>query len=116
MAMIVTPMAVIGSRELLVVVGRLVPPTLPAGLTSIVTGIECTNDPLSLVPITLNVPVPTGVENAAFMVSMLVNGAKPVCGLGEHVAPAGRPLHDKTTCCEEPLVRVTVMVVEPSPP
>jgi hypothetical protein len=90
------------------------PPTLPAGLTSSVNWVEFVSPPPD--PKAVTVTAPTGVENDVAIVSVLVKVGKEVWGLNEQVAPDGRGPHDRSTNCVLPLSKVTVMLLDPSPP
>src|SRR5712664_4633009 len=95
-------------------VGRLTPPTLPAGFTFSVDWVELVISPP--VPTAVTVTAPTGVENEVAIVRVLVKVGTAVWGLNEHVAPIGRLLHDRSTNPGVPLSSVTDMLFDPSPP
>lgn len=96
------------------VVGRLVPPTLPAGFTFNVNWVEFVSPPPE--PKAVTVTAPTGVENEVAIVRVLVKVGTCVWGLNEQVAPVGRGPQDRRTNPAVPLSSVTVMVFDPSPP
>jgi len=92
-----------------------VPPTLPAGVTLRTNCVEAVCPPL-VVPVTVTVVAATGVVNEVATVRALVKVGADSIGLKPQLAPAGRPLHERVTSWGEPDVRVTVIVLEPSPP
>jgi hypothetical protein len=49
-------------------------------------------------------------------VKVLVKVGLPDGGLTLHDAPEGSPVHDKPMACVEPLVKVTVILLEPELP
>jgi hypothetical protein len=57
-----------------------------------------------------------GVDTATVSVRVLEKVGLPDMGLKRQEAPDGRPEQDKPTDCVEPLVRVTVILLEPELP
>ena len=103
-----------GTSWLLPLVGRLMPPTLPAGFTFSVNCVEFVSPPPE--PKAVTVTAPTGVENEVAIVRVLVKVGTAVWGLNEQVAPVGRLPHDRSTKPGVPLSKVTVTLFDPSPP
>jgi hypothetical protein len=85
-----------------------------AGLTTMVTVVECTK--LPLVPVMVRVKVPDGV--VALVVTDKLDDPEPVtdAGLNDAPAPVGNPLTVKPTLLLNPPDPVTVVVYEVLPP
>lgn len=109
-------MPTIGPKELLPVVGKLVPPTLPACLTLRVNCVELVWLVPTTVPTTVIVVAAAGVENVVAIVRMLVNVGAASGTLNPQVAPTGRFWQERVTSWVGPWTRVTVMVFDPSLP
>ena len=73
---------------------------------------------LGVVPVTVIVKEPAGVDVEVVIVKVLIVPlVVGVTGLGLNVAlaPAGSPLALSVTGCSDPAVRVTVIVLDPVP-
>jgi len=68
------------------------------------------------VPVTVIVYEPAGVDDEVLMVHVLVKVELPEEGLKEAEAPDGRPDAESVTVWVDPLVKVTVIVLELEPP
>jgi len=77
-----------------------------APVTTSVTVVEWTNEPL--VPVIVSVYVPTGVEAAVVTFMVLLPEPMTEVGLNEALAPVGRPLALKVTVPLKPPDAVTV--------
>jgi hypothetical protein len=70
-----------------------------------------------LMPVTVIVKDPVGVEEVVVIVRTDVKVGMPDEGLKEHEAPAGNPLvHERETCWAAPLRIMAVMMLEPEEP